>query len=501
MSTCSICLDSFTGTVRKRVDCSYCDAPICRQCLQAYLLNDTAEEPRCASCRAAWSHEFLNEHFTAAFRNGSFKAHREKVLLDRERARLPETQQRAVDYKNACALILEREERGKELSDRMCALPTYANYWATIQAYGAAIPNTKSRPAYEKWAADPNTRRLLVAKDKAADDHFRERAPLWDQYNALRDATYNRAHILRDNYGLYPEYYQYPMGRPADAPVAAPVAARATHKCPKADCMGFLDAAWTCGLCRTSICGDCEVIKTGAEHTCDATQVASVKAIRREAKACPTCTALISKIDGCDQMWCTQCQTAFSWNTGAIETHVIHNPHYFQWMRANGGMPRAPGDGAPACAWFRIAERLATLRADTLMYYLQRFQHMRGVDMERYRTIIRDNEEPEWRNVLRVRRMLGEFDDDKWKFTLQKKEKETHKARARLQLLEMFTTAGMDILGQIMTDADVAAIERQIAALSEFTKAASEKICKIYKCVSVDISLTMPAAALAPPVM
>jgi hypothetical protein len=256
--------------------------------------------------------------------------------------------------------------------------------------------------------------------------------------------------------------------------------------------MGFLDAAWTCGLCGTTICGDCEVIKTGEEHTCDAAQVASVKAVRREAKACPTCTALISKIDGCDQMWCTQCQTAFSWNTGAIETHVIHNPHYFQWMHANGGMPRAQGNGA--CAGAQIAHRLATLRADKLLYCLQRFQHMRGVDIERYRGIIEANTDQEWRNTLRVRRMLGEFDDAKWKSILQKKEKETHKTRSRLQLVEMFTTAGMDILGQLMTSEDVAAVERQIAALSEFTAAASEKLCKIYKCLPVDISLTMPAA-------
>jgi len=421
------------------------------------------------------------------------------VLLDRERARLPETQQRAVDYKNACALILEREAQGKELSDRMSALPTYAKYWATMQAYGAAMPRTRSRATYETWVADPNTRRLVEAKDKAADDHFRERAPLWEQYNALRDGAYNRAHILRDNYGLYPDYYQYPMGRPADAPVAAPVVARAAHKCPNADCMGFLDAAWTCGLCRTSICGECEVIKTSDAHTCDAAQVASVKAVRREAKACPTCTALISKIDGCDQMWCTQCQTAFSWNTGAIETHVIHNPHYFQWMRANGGMPRAPGDGA--CAVTRIIEQIVRLNNDKLLHYLQRFTHMRAVDMEKYREIIRENDAPEWRNTLRVRRMLGEFDDAKWKSILQKKEKETHKTRSRLQLVEMFTTAGMDILGQLMTSDDVDAIERQITALCEFTAVASEKLCKIYKCVPVDISLTLPTPVAPAPVL
>jgi hypothetical protein len=46
-------------------------------------------------------------------------------------------------------------------------------------------------------------------------------------------------------------------------------------------------------------------------------------------------------------MFCTQCHSAFSWITGRIETKIIHNPHYFQYLReqANGGeIPRNPLD-------------------------------------------------------------------------------------------------------------------------------------------------------------
>ena len=44
-------------------------------------------------------------------------------------------------------------------------------------------------------------------------------------------------------------------------------------------------------------------------------------------------------------MWCTQCHTGFSWKRGTIENRV-HNPHYYEWQRQNGGgrAPRNVGD-------------------------------------------------------------------------------------------------------------------------------------------------------------
>lgn len=36
-------------------------------------------------------------------------------------------------------------------------------------------------------------------------------------------------------------------------------------------------------------------------------------------------------------MWCTQCKTAFDYTTGKISTGPIHNPHFYDFVRQNGG--------------------------------------------------------------------------------------------------------------------------------------------------------------------
>ena len=120
------------------------------------------------------------------------------------------------------------------------------------------------------------------------------------------------------------------------------------RKCPDQSCRGFLSSQWKCGLCEKWTCPDCHVIKgscRNAEHTCDPDTLATVKLLDKDTKPCPSCSTPIHKIEGCDQMWCTQCHTAFSWRRGTIETR-IHNPHFYEWQRKQnqGVAPRNPGD-------------------------------------------------------------------------------------------------------------------------------------------------------------
>jgi len=121
---------------------------------------------------------------------------------------------------------------------------------------------------------------------------------------------------------------------------------RFIRACPVEECRGYLSAAWKCGLCEKWTCPDCHVVKVGEEeHVCKADDLATAKLLDSDTKPCPKCSEGIFKIEGCDQMWCTQCHTAFSWRNGFIENKV-HNPHFYEWQRRNnnGVAPRVEGD-------------------------------------------------------------------------------------------------------------------------------------------------------------
>jgi hypothetical protein len=123
-------------------------------------------------------------------------------------------------------------------------------------------------------------------------------------------------------------------------------------KCPgggEEPCRGFLSTAWKCGTCEKFFCSDCHAQKQAMRdesHVCNEDAKATASLIRQETKPCPKCGIRISKIDGCDQMWCTECQTTFSWNSGQILLNtVVHNPHYYEYLRkTNGAIPREAGD-------------------------------------------------------------------------------------------------------------------------------------------------------------
>lgn len=105
-----------------------------------------------------------------------------------------------------------------------------------------------------------------------------------------------------------------------------------SFKCPNSYCNGRVMNS-KCISCYINVCIDCHEICNNSNHICNPDTIASIQFLDKDSKPCPVCSSLIFKIEGCDQMFCTQCHTTFSWLTSRIETGFRHNPHYLDWIR------------------------------------------------------------------------------------------------------------------------------------------------------------------------
>lgn len=111
-------------------------------------------------------------------------------------------------------------------------------------------------------------------------------------------------------------------------------------KCLNASCNGAMthtsDTLLHCAACKSHACPNCrEILPDGAaaaQHVCNPEVLASVEAIARTSKPCPTCNVAIFRSEGCSQMFCTQCHTTFDYHTGNIERETFHNPHFFEFL-------------------------------------------------------------------------------------------------------------------------------------------------------------------------
>lgn len=215
--------------------------------------------------------------------------------------------------------------------------------------------------------------------------------------------------------------------------------------CPAANCKGFLSTQWECGLCQVRVCPKCHEIKSSdGDHTCKQENIDTATAVMKETKPCPKCAARIFKIDGCDQIWCTSCRTAFSWRTGSIENDIIHNPHYFEYIRRHGGAPPPPREcGGVLVNARELVYHLRVIRvADDphpLVDMLRGFSHI-------YRNnIVEVRDTQEEFAELRLRYLVGDFDEKRWKQLLQACEKRREKSIEMRMILDTLVTVSTDM--------------------------------------------------------
>jgi len=207
----------------------------------------------------------------------------------------------------------------------------------------------------------------------------------------------------------------------------------------------------------------------------------------------------------CDQMWCTQCHTAFNWRTGRIESQV-HNPHYFEWLRRNGNaVPRNPLDNP--CQndinhhnYTRINNMLRNKFSESFLsgpcrLYMEKLirniVHMRYVILPRYEVLNRERRNEN----LRIQYMRNLIDADKFKTTLQRNDKKYEKNREIRNILDVLKTTVTDII--LRFDAHLEAqpqghftidVLEEIDPIVDYANACLADISKVYSSKRMEFS-------------
>ena len=301
---CEVCCEPFNKSTRAQIECPYCPFNACSACHERYLC-DTTEDAHCMACRKGWSREILVNNFTQKFVSKTYKTRRETILFEREKSLMPATQP-----------YVEIEKKIRELSTEITKVK------ATMER------------ANEHWVRITNRPLAVIAVENDVTTEFDASVLRHKQSQDQRKVVSN---LVIDIQHL--EWYQQSLINRMHGNQLEHERRQFVRACPVTECRGFLSTAWKCGMCENWTCPECYEVK-GKEkdgpHTCDPNNVATAQLLARDSRNCPKCSALIFKIDGCDQMWCTQCQPAFSWKTGQIETGHIHNPHYWEYLRRQG---------------------------------------------------------------------------------------------------------------------------------------------------------------------
>ena len=303
-----------------RVKCRYCNFECCVQCFDTYLLT-TPGDSKCMSCKAIYDMDTIYQ--LCGLRKKTYKEYGDfklNQIIQREQSLFQET-----------LVEIEREREQKKLDK---------------YRHIASVSIDRAQEYMNKFQMTV----LEVAKtDEAIAESMLSKVGMSLKYiRNLRTTKILEANedVRKLLVGQTPEEKKEEMKKNTFI-----------KNCSMPNCKGTLNNRWNCRLCETSHCSKCgekknQEVEEGGEakgdvHVCDPNMVQSMEEIKKNSKPCPKCGVSIFKTEGCDQMFCIVCHTAFSWQTLQIETGRIHNPHYYEILRKNGNIRREEGDVRP----------------------------------------------------------------------------------------------------------------------------------------------------------
>lgn len=420
MTNCDVCCEKFNMINHKQVECPFCDLHSCRSCSQKYLLS-TIDDPHCMGCKNMWNREFVDSFCTRYFRNTELRRHREDILFEREKLRMPETQpevERILAIRKLQSTIAKQRQKLVELSHK------------------------------------------------------------YKLFGPIREGTIVPREVIEVQEVLRESYKKMERLRSGRDVVVGEEPKKFIRKCPTEECKGFMNEDWFCGLCDRQFCEKCnEEMKE--QHTCDPEAVKTMELLMKDTKPCPKCGTVIQKLSGCRQMWCPDCHTAFDWVSGQIETGRIHNPHYIEFKRSRiNGMSREHGD--IPCGGIPSFRELRELNAPMdILEFVLLLQDLDRDLVYRYGGMWDEDN-----RYLRVAYMLNELSETHFKRELQRRDKQREKFRDITNIFRMIIDTGGDLLRQYVLEQErYIEIMDIIHKLIDYANEVIGQIRKRYTCI------------------
>ena len=441
---CAVCIEP----LRRQAECPGCNYQVCIKCTKRYILS--LETPvKCMNCKVPWSRKTIVNMCGDSFVNTTYKRRREEILFDLETALMPEANDEAIIYKKDSdmrKLVTIRTSEAKNIEREVRNIRGSADFFALGDD-------------------------LAVARYKETMDMM-----------AVHDEKIREIHFL--------EFKIQTLRGSRSRTKSTPIRQNMVIMCPGEDCRGFVDSVTSkCGMCDLTICNKCHE-PNGDEHTCDPATVETIDMIKKDTRNCPKCKVLIHKIVGCNQMFCVQCKTPFSWTTGEVILGVVHNPHYFEYLQQNPNaeLRREIGDipcgGLPEPSYFR--RKIITDEASLviLMNALRICHHIENHEIPSYQRNINyiDNN-----RHLRIKYLANELTLKDFKRQIQIREKAREKFTEITTILNTCIVVASDIFRRMLAQTGGPLLINELMTIRQFTNSAMMDVSKVYKCVVPEI--------------
>ena len=275
---CVICTETMNIKTNKQITCEHCSFVICLSCFKTYM-QETFPKVKCMNCSRELSISFVRKNVSKTFFNNEFiKAKTQHVIKEQNvyfhRKRI-QNKKKYIDYKIS-KLKKEFNQKQNELVQQQ----------KDIKLYRKQFPES-------------------ITIDEAIIKH-------------------------REVYAEYCKYHEVYLENLYELNKQSP-----KYNCFDNNCFGVLfggNNELHCETCHNYVCDKCFIMKNDENHICSQEDLDTASYLKENSIPCPKCLSFISKTDGCNDMWCVNCNTAFMWPTGELIVGNFHNPHHSEMM-------------------------------------------------------------------------------------------------------------------------------------------------------------------------